>query len=211
MDSWLKQVEADQNKHSVSKERAHRHIQERRLRIESNYANIKEEYGTLVQLFKNMTLRVNSLPIETRQDFGKIRYSFKQTDLNNQLHIFSTSRKVSLRKLTWLLPFIRKIRAKHIRVLFLTVSREPGMVELELKESLLQKRDIKKDESSSESRRRETRKRINLLYTMPISEVTETIAYELLDWLSFHQELQGIELNPSYMRDISNKRRRRRH
>jgi hypothetical protein len=209
MDSWLKKAEEAQRRTSSRKDRAQEHIMKRRALIEANYMTIGERYDALVRLFRELASRVNNLPMDARRDFGKIRYSFKETNLNNQLHIFSGSRKVYVKKLSILFPFFKSLRVKHIRVVYLSVSRETGFVEIELKDSYLQKRDIRKDETGHESYRRDHHRRTDLLYTMPLEEVKEDLAYRLMDWLAFHLEMEKLGMKKEFQRDISDFSRQR--
>lgn len=205
MESWLKKAEEEELRKVEQKERIREKIHGRRELILENYRANKKLYDAIITQFQDMVDRVNALPFRKRQLFGKLRISPKTTRLQNHLHIISSSRKLSMNKLLLLTPSFRKARLKHVRVAFLSVSKQKGSFDLEVKESLLEKKSLKKDGSGVENRKEDSHKRTDFLYEIPFSSWTDELAYEVVDFLVFEKDMESLPFDKFEYKDLSAK------
>ncbi|MCF8303814.1 MAG: hypothetical protein K9I94_11110, partial [Bacteroidales bacterium] len=141
--------------------------------------------------------RVNELPFEKRKDFGKIEGRKKTSKLNNQLNIFSSSIRMKRRKKKGnILPTLKLHHYKHIRVIFVNVSRHHGYVEFELKDHILRRSRMKdsekrgnKEDKENKDRSSEDQEKFHVLYNYPMINLNEETGLEIIDWLAFKQDL----------------------
>jgi hypothetical protein len=203
MESWLKQAEDDERRKIERREEIRAKIHSRRELILANYRVNKKAFDAVIASMQQLSDRVNALPFKKREMFGKLRFSPKTTKLQNHLHILSSSRRVSTNRLLLLTPALRKARLKHIRVAFISVSKEVNCLDLELKESLLEKRNIRKDDTGEKPGAKDPHKRVDYLYTVPFDHWNDDIAYQIIDWLAFQGEMDDIQLTDFECKDLS--------
>ena len=136
MSNWLEEAESkkslmDENGASLDRTELKKEA------IGQNYQANKELYESFIQRLEGLAIRVNNLPMEYRESFGKINYKFKESKLNNHLYYLSCSKRIQKRLKGSIFTYFKKYNFKHIRVGYFTVSRKMGMIDIELKENLL--------------------------------------------------------------------------
>ena len=96
MAHWIEKAErADKNNKKPSGENAQ--VQDKKFRIRQNYQKNKAIYDGFIRKMNNLVDRVNQLPAEHREEFGKLNSSEKKSHLDNKLWHFSSSKRYSKR------------------------------------------------------------------------------------------------------------------
>lgn len=194
MAHWLEDAESSHKKSKHRSGSMSRRIAEKKIAISRNYEKNKTAYEAFSETMYNLVQRVNKLPEEMREPFGKLRAAPKKTKLNNYLNIFASSRREQKFNLFSLLR-LKPTHAKHIRVLYLYISKVEGFVNLEIKENYLIRKRI--PESGSESKRDDkkpghSKERIHVIMKYAIAKLDEQTGLEIIDWLVFRKQLQDL-------------------
>jgi hypothetical protein len=131
MSNWLEDAERkkvfdDENASSQDM------IQLRKTAILDNYQSNKELYDGFIAQMEELAIRVNELPLEYRASFGKLNYKYKEAKLDNHLYYISSSRRIQKRLKKSIFTYFKKYSFKHIRVGYFTVSRNMGVMDVEL-------------------------------------------------------------------------------
>lgn len=183
MPHWLEEAEQVNHPDKDSASRSER-INQRYHKIQENYARHGKSYNAFMEDMHGLILRVNNLPATRRAAFGKMEGRRKESKLNNHLNIFSSSKRFKRNKYWGFLPFFESSHLKHIRVLFINISDNDGMVEIELKENIMQREVIKSDKTTKKEKTDKPEK-LHVIYTFPIENLNHEIALEIIDWLAY--------------------------
>jgi hypothetical protein len=208
MTNWLEDAEQRQEHRLERSQRYVEKIQQKKNFIKTNYLKNAKEYEHFISVVNNLTDRVNALPLNDRQPFKKIHINTKKSKLDNKLNILSSSKRLEKRKNSIILPFFKEEHYKHIRVLYVCVSDNADMADIEIKETQLMREKLKQKSKpekkiagmSVRSRQRHhqidepAEERLHVLYSFPISGLNEKIAMEIIEWLAFRKELQDISI-----------------
>lgn len=200
MPHWLEDAEKSHHPDNESALRAER-INQRYHRIQENYAGNGKLYDSFMRDLHGLIVRVNNLPAPKRIPFGKMEGREKESKLNNHLNIFSSSKRMKRRKFWGFIPFFESSHFKHIRVVFINISDVDGMVEIELKENILQ-REVLKTDKSSKREKTEKPEKFHVIYTFPISSLNHDTALEIIDWLAFAKEISACSFYSSVSENL---------
>ncbi|MFH1119280.1 MAG: hypothetical protein V1775_05615 [Bacteroidota bacterium] len=201
MTHWLEEAEKSHHPDKESVSRAER-INQRYHRIQENYASHGRLYDAFLQDLHSLIIRVNNLPASKRVPFGKMEGREKESKLNNHLNIFSSSMRMKRRQFLGFIPFFETSHFKHVRVIFLNISDEEGMIEIELKENILQREVLKTDKFAKKGKADRPEK-LHVIYTFPIIALGHETALEIIDWLAFSKEISAC----SFYSTIEEKRK----
>lgn len=195
MSNWLEEAERRSSLRQMQGQSER--LQVRIDRIRENYERNHEVYEKFIAGLKNLVMRANNLPAEFRVPYGKINIKSKPTRLQNHLVVFSSSQRIRKRKekdfWSWFFP----AHFKHIRVVFLSVSKHPDQVDLEIKEAMLEKRRLRLEEKPSPIPGKPSRDHTDLVIHIPMQELNENLSLKLLDFLAFKGELKDIPIDLS--------------
>lgn len=194
MGHWLDDIESQEKKKSRSASSSAR-VQDKKFRIQQNYEKNKKLYDGFIEKLNELVDRVNELPVEHREVFGKISSKEKQSKLDNKLHYFSSSRRKTKVQFKNLLRPLSNVHFKHVRLIYFNVAKIMDKVEIEIKEDLLEKKrkdgklDTDLDKHKSKKPREEDREGFHNVYYYDMNLLTDELAYKIIDWLAFHEDL----------------------
>jgi len=196
MSDWLDQAESNiasvDDDHSKQEEK----FLKKQEAIRENYQANKVLFDSFITDLKKLVERVNKLPAEHRQPFGKLGFHFKDSKLDNQLHYFSSSTKVKKRMYKNIFHLFKTYTFKRVRVAYLTVSSQQGMINVELKENMLLR--VRLTRSGEHERlkdpRRRNKDRKNYRFSLELQNMNGTEPREIIDWLAFRKEMKDIHL-----------------
>jgi len=196
---WLDEIERQESRKKGSASNSARDL-DKKFRIKQNYEKNKELYDGFVSKLQSLVERVNNLPIEHREVFGKINAKMKDTRLDNHLSYFSSSRRVEKTEFKGILrPFV-SVHYKHIRVIYFNVAKIMDKVEVEIYEELLEKkrRDgqiVDEHENPHQSHKPHSDKgKFHEIFYYDIDKLKDDLAFKIIDWLAFHEEVNHIPI-----------------
>lgn len=162
--------------------------------IKENYNRNKHIYQAFIEQLEMLVDRVNALPIEYRSEFGKLNFKSKDSRLGNHLYYITSSKRLKKRLYKGILTFLKKYHLKFVRVAYVTISSEKGMMEIELKQNVLLRYRVKPngDKEKIGGRNNKLGQRKDHLFRFIIREMNEDIAREIIDWLAFKREMENI-------------------
>ncbi len=193
MNTWLDEAESKSRPtkdNSIHGEK----IRKRKEAITQNYEANKDTYDSFINELRALVDRVNNLPIEHRREFGKLKMNAKNSKLENQLYYITSSRSVKKRVVINLSTIFNKAHFKNIRAGYFTISRHPGMADVELKENLLLKVRLKtngKNEHAMKMKKKDWGRK-NELFRMNMEAMNNNLAMEIIDWVSFRKEMEEV-------------------
>ncbi len=192
MSHWLE--EAESFKELDEGRTADEAIKKKKKAIRENYETNGEKYELFLKELQSLADRVNNLPKEFREEFGKLNYNFKDSKLDNHLFYLSTSRRVQRRLYQGIFTYFKKYTFKHIRVAYFTMAREMGMFDIELKEKYLLRVRIKTDDEKKSKRKKPMLKgsRKDFVFRLGFDEVDKNTALQIIDWLAYRQEMENV-------------------
>jgi hypothetical protein len=197
---WLDEIESREGKRRRSARESAR-IQDKMFRIQQNFEKNKERYNSFIATLDNLIGRVNDLPMEHREIFGKLKSQAKQTRLDNKLHIFSASKRAQKTEFKSILRPFRTVHYKHVRVIYFNIAKIMDKVEVEIREELLEKkrRDgqmIPEHEVHLGSRKPtgQQKDKFHMIYYYDIDNLDEDFALRIIDWLVFREDLHHLPI-----------------
>jgi len=196
MTHWLEQAERSQRKSKQRSGSMSRRIAEKKDAISRNYEQNKDAYEAFLQIMYSLIQRVNSLPDEMREPFGKLKAMSKKTKLNNHLHFFAGSRREQKFNFLSLLR-LKPIHAKHYRILYVYISKDLGYVNLEIKENYLIRKRIPEsghDSRSGDKKSSHSKERTHVIMKYAIAKLNEQTGLDFIDWLVFRKDFQDLAL-----------------
>jgi len=196
---WLEDIESREGKRRRSARDSAR-IQDKMFRIEQNFAKNKERYNGFIATVDNLVGRVNELPLEYREIFGKLKSQAKQTRLDNKLHIFSGSKRTQRSEYKTLMKPFKPIHYKHVRIIYFNIAKIMDQVEVEIREELLEKkrRDGQMIPESSDPKFEgkkpsgQQKDKFHMIYYYDMDKLTEDFALRIIDWLVFREDLHHL-------------------
>jgi hypothetical protein len=198
MGHWLEDIENQEARKRRSARDSAR-VQDKIFRIKQNYDKNKDLYDRFIKKMEGLIERVNNLPMEHREEFGKLKFEAKRSKLSNHLYNFASSKRVQKMQFGGLLRPLKNVHYKHVRVIYVNVAKLMGKVEFEIKEELLEKK--RQDgkvipEETSKSRRRPEDKsdRFHEFYYYDMEELNDEFALKIIDWLTFHENLEALPI-----------------
>ena len=199
MTHWLDEIERQESRRRGSGSSSAR-VQDKKFRIQQNYTKNKELYEDFMAKMSNLVNRVNSLPMEYREVFGKINSHQKDTKLDNHLYYFSSSRRVEKTEFRSILNPFKTVHYKHVRVIYFNVAKHMDKVEVEIYEELLEKKRhdgkiIPENEDPHHSHKPHSDgDKYHDIFYYEMSKLTDELALQIIDWLSFRAEVQHIPI-----------------
>lgn len=193
MSNWLEEAESkkalDEEVVSISQR-----IAQKKDEVRQNYQANKELYEGFIKQLEELSERVNDLPMEYRNSFGKINFRVKESKLDNHLYYLTSSKRIKRRLRNSLFTYLKKYNFKHIRVGYFTISREMGMMDIELKENLLLRVRMKStgDGKRSSSRRRKNDHKKDFVFRVELNTINKDTAMDIIDWLAFRKPMEEI-------------------
>ena len=193
---WLEEIERQESKKKRSGRDSAR-VQDKMFRIKQNYENESRLYNHCILKLDALAERVNNLPVEHREIFGKITFKAKQTRLDNKLHYFSSSRRVQKTEFGGLLNPLKNVHYKHVRLIYFNIAKIMDKVEIEVKEEFLEKKrrdgKLEDDHKSHSVKPKDERKdRFHQVYYYDMSNLTDEFAFKIIDWLTFHENIDHL-------------------
>jgi hypothetical protein len=193
MANWLEEAERSAvMKNDPAKLREKTRL--RKEKIRGNYQVNGKAYEAFAGLVNTLAERINKLPLEYRESFGKITFRNRESKLENGLYYISASKRYRKRLYIGLPGFFRKTGFKHIRVAYFTISRQMGKVDIELKENRLPR--IRVDAAGENRRNRYIRRkdwgRKDHLFRLDINGLDEKTAMDIIEWIAFRREMETI-------------------
>jgi len=199
MSYWLDEIERQESRRRGSTSGSAR-VQDKKFRIQQNYQKNKETYDGFISKLQGLVERVNNLPIEHREVFGKINAKQKESRLDNHLSHFSSSRRTEKTEFKNLLHPFKTIHYKHVRVIYFNVAKLMDKVEVEIYEELLEKkrRDgkiILEHENPKEFNKPHSEKdKFHEIYYYEMGKLNDELAFKIIDWLAFHEEVNHVPI-----------------
>jgi len=196
MNHWLEEAEEKVHKRSHKHSQIKDRVVSKKSEVKENKNLIGEDYLDLIDQFVSIIQRINNLPRTERIPFGQITSKHKENKLDNLLHKFSSSRRISIREFSGFLAPFKTQRYKNSRSFFISVSREMGSVLLEYKEIKAKKVRLEDKPQSFFSKlnffnrkKEHTSHEVNEnIKTIPFKEFDENLLLEHIDWLAFKNE-----------------------
>jgi hypothetical protein len=196
---WLDEIERQESRKRRSASSSAR-VQDKKFRIQQNYTKNKDLYDGFIAKLQNLVNRVNDLPLEHREVFGKINSKLKDTRLDNHLCYFSSSRRIEKTIFKNILHPFKTIHYKHVRVIYFNIAKLLDKVEVEIYEELLEKKRhdgqiIAEHENPHQSHKPHSeRGKFHEIYYYDMTSLTEDLALKIIDWLAFHEEVSHIPI-----------------
>ena len=201
MANWLENAEQE-SFGKKSKNRRDAGFLDRKTRIEKNYEANKKEYNNFIKTLNELIGRVNRLPLKQKQPFGNIDLKFKDSKFNNQLNIYSSSKRYE--KQIFKKTFYRLLEGaftrlfvpshfKHVRIVYVSVSSQSGKIGLEVKETaLLKTKAIVDKELVKKHNKYSDKNRFHEYFHYNIDKLNKDLAMQIVDWLAFKNELKDL-------------------
>ena len=199
MAHWLDEIERQESRKKGSASGSAR-VQDKKFRIQQNYQKNKKTYEAFVIKLQSLAERVNNLPIEHREVFGKINVKQKESRLDNHLSYLSSSRRTEKTEFKSLFHPFKTIHYKHVRVIFFNIAKLMDKVEVEIYEELLEKkrRDgqvIEEHENPKGFHKPHSeRDKFHEIYYYEMTRLDDDLAYRIIDWLVFREEVNSIPI-----------------
>ncbi len=198
MPHWLDEIERfESRKHRSASSSAR--VQDKKFRIQQNYQKNKEIYDSFIAKLNSLSERVNNLPLEYREVFGKINFKAKSSKLDNQLNYYSSSRRLQKLQFKSIINPLKHVHFKHVRVVYFNVAKIMDKVEVELLEEYLEKkrRDGKliPEEQQNKLFTHHPHSEVDKfheVYYYDMSKLTDELAYQIIDWLAFKENIEHI-------------------
>jgi hypothetical protein len=199
MTHWLDEIERQESRKKGSAANSAR-VQDKKFRIQQNYQKNKDIYDGFVFKMQALIKRVNNLPLEHREVFGKISDKVKDTRLNNHLSYFSSSRRIEKTEFKSILQPFHTTHYKHVRVIYFNVAKIIDKVEVEIYEELLEKKRhdgqiIPEHEDPHHSHKPHSDKdKFHEIYYYGMENLSDDLGLKIIDWLAFHEEVHHIPI-----------------
>jgi hypothetical protein len=199
MAHWLDEIERQESRRKGSASSSAR-VQDKKFRIQQNYAKNKKVYDEFIGKLVNLINRVNNLPLVHREIFGKINHHHKDTRLDNHLYFFSSSRRIEKTEFKNILHPFKTVHYKHVRVIYFNVAKLMDKVEVEIYEEMLEKKRhdgkvIPEHESPHQSHKPHSdRDKFHEIFYYEMEKLNDELAVKIIDWLAFHEEVAHIPI-----------------
>jgi hypothetical protein len=196
---WLDEIERQESRRKGSAANSAR-VQDKKFRIQQNYQKNKEKYDGFVGMLQALVKRVNNLPLEHREVFGKINEKAKDTRLDNHLSYFSSSRRIEKTEFKNILHPFKTVHYKHVRVIYFNIAKLMDKVEVEIYEELLEKKRhdgqiIPEHEDPHHAHKPHSESgKFHEIYYYEMTNLTQELATKIIDWLAFHEEVHHIPI-----------------
>jgi hypothetical protein len=197
---WLDEIERQESRRKGSASNSAR-VQDKKFRIQQNYQKNKELYDGFIAKIQTLVKRVNTLPLEYREVFGKINEKVKDTRLDNHLSYFSSSRRIEKTEFRGILQPFKTVHYKHVRVIYFNVAKLMDRVEVEIYEELLEKKrhdgqiiPENEDPHHHSHKPHSESGKFHEIYYYEMNNLSQELAVKIIDWLAFHEEVSHVPI-----------------
>lgn len=191
MAHWLEEAENDGSSIKPGSSLQHERTLHKKENILANYLKFRQEYDDFVSQIHHLIDRVNSLPMIKREPFGQMEARLKDSKLDNNLNIFSSSRRLIRTGRIGIFSWFKKYHFKHIRVVYLHVSKVPGKAEMEIKENYLVRTALNpKTKSRKDIQPAGKSEKLHVLLYIDMNKLNNEVALDIIDWLAFSRQLE---------------------
>lgn len=194
MGHWLEDIENKQRRSKQHSRSFKKKISDKKRLIRENYEKNGALFDGFIQTMFELINRVNDLPDEHREPFRKLNAYAKKSKLDNHLHYFYSSRREQKQEFSLLL-WLKPSHAKHIRVVYIFVSKHDGFANFEIKENyLIRRRESgdEKDKKKSHEKSERSKDRVHVIYPFAMEKLNRDIALQIIDWLVFSKQLHEL-------------------
>ncbi len=201
MAHWLEEAEREElrKRQKMSKESAK--IQDKIFRIQQNYAAHGDKYDEFIEMMHDLCERANTLPADKRVPWNVIEFKNKESKLDNHLYAATTSKRFDKTVAIKTFPFIKSQHYKHVHAIYFSMSKEMGMVEIEVKDDYLAKsRMLSDDNRDVDLLIDDGLKRVNVVFVFDIDKLDRDLGYKILDWLVFKTELKTLPFREEHFK-----------
>jgi len=115
MSNWLENAEssaAEMEEQGGLKEE----LRQKKEAIRKNYLDNQIQYENFIAELDKLVNRVNDLPLDYREPFGKISHHAKDSRLDNHLNYLTSSKRIKKRLYKSVIRFLKIYTFKRIRV-----------------------------------------------------------------------------------------------
>ncbi len=200
MSHWLEEIERMESRKNRSASDSAR-IQDKKFRIQQNYQKNKIPYDSFIERLNKLVERVNDLPLEHREVFGKLTAKSRISKLDNHLNYFSSSRKIHKVEFRSIINPLKNIHYKHIRVIFINVAKIMDKVEVEILEVFQEKKVhdgklISEEDKNKHNpgKPRSDKNKFHEIYYYDINNLSDELGLKIIDWLTFHVNLEELPI-----------------
>lgn len=192
MGHWLE--EAEKEVKGLNKQSRSAGFLDRKMRIRKNYAAHAETYDNFIKKLNELIKRVNALPLDKKQPFGNIDSQSKESKLENHQYIYKSSKRFEKKVYQGsFLDLLKPKHLKHVRVLIITVSSQPGKVGLDIRdESMLKEKIVIDKDVVQEKKKYRDETRFHEYLHCEMSDLNDKMALKFLDWLAFKSEVYDL-------------------
>jgi hypothetical protein len=196
---WLDDIERRESRKQGHASDSAR-IQDKKFRIQQNYEKNQKVYNDFIERLHSLVDRVNNLPLEYREEYGKINFREKPSKLDNHLKYFSSSRRTQKTEFKGLLHPLKIVHYKHVRIIYFNIAKHMDKVEVEILEEFLEKkrRDgkvVPEHENPHQFKKPESEKdKFHEIYYYEMGKLTDDLVYKILDWLAFKEKVDHIPI-----------------
>jgi hypothetical protein len=196
---WLDEIERQESRRRGSGSASAR-VQDKKFRIQQNYIKNKDIYEGFISKVQSLVNRVNNLPLEYRDVFGKINDQQKDSKLDNHLYLFSSSRRIEKTEFKGILHPFKSVHYKHVRVIYFNIAKLMDKVEVEIYEEMLEKKRhdgkvIAEHEDPHQAHKPHSEKdKFHEIYYYDMGRLNDELAIKIIDWLAFREEVNKIPI-----------------
>ncbi len=201
MAHWLEEAEREEirKKQKVSKESAR--IQDKMFRIQQNYSANKETYDKFINMMHDLCERANALPPDKRDPWNVIEFKPKESKLDNHLYQASTNKGFDKTVAIKSFPFIKSQHYKHVHSVYFAVSKDMGMVEIEVKDDYLAKSRMRTDDSrDTDFLIDDGLKRVDIVFRYEMDKLDKELAIKILDFLVFRADFKSLPFGEEHFK-----------
>lgn len=201
MSHWLEEAEREEQRKKQRPADESARIQDKKFRIAKNYEANKEAYKNFVDTLFDLCERANNLPMDKRIPWGQIDFKVRETRYENHFVSVSSSEPFDKTIMIKSFPFVKKQHYKHVHKIYISISKEMGKAEIEVRNDYLAKTRLRTDEKKEEEIMFDDGlPRVKLLFLYEISKLDRDLAYKILDWLAFKEELKSLPFREEHFK-----------
>ncbi len=180
MSDWIEDAELGRNPDG-EREQYQESIEQKKQAVQVNVDKIGRQFDEFTAKVAMLALRVNKLPEGHRPPIGDISCSSKKSHLNNHLFVCTSGRRIVEKEDGGLFGLFSSVtRYKQVRVVFLSISRKEGYVDIEYKDYLLRKRRLSSAYGDGEGKQTN----VHELFHIPIERLNDQAVRSVIDWLA---------------------------
>ncbi|MFP4471128.1 MAG: hypothetical protein ACLFPE_10615 [Bacteroidales bacterium] len=206
MTHWLEEAEREEQRKKQRPADESARIQDKKFRIAKNYDANKAAYDDFIEILFDLCERANNLPLEKRLPWHQIEFKTKETRYQNHLVSVSTSEGLDKTILVNTFPFVKSQHYKHMHKMYISVSKEMGKAEIEIKNDYLAKTRLRTDEKEVEPLLDDGLPRLKVLFLYDIDKLDKDLAFKILDWLAFKIDVKSLPFEEEHIKFKGEKR-----